>query len=125
MAIQASSCQKMPSPSRASCLTSGLRHVIIIQNSWPYATKSRVRRPRLYVTFILTTIVGRRLNCPFGTTATDSVQLRIWHSPRFCPLARRVTVWLTTSTVSQRTHQRMLMRFGLGWTEIRPALQHS
>ena len=39
-----------------------------------------------------TTTVGRRPYCPFGTAALDSVQLRIWHSLRFCPHARRVSV---------------------------------
>ena len=116
---------KMPSPSRNSCLSSGLHRVIIIQNSWPNTMKSRVRRPRHYATFILTTIVGRRPNSPLGTTAPDSVQRRIWHSPRFCPHARRITVWLATSSVSQRTHQRTTMRFGLGRTRTRHTFQHS
>ena len=108
----------MPSSSRASRLPSNLRHVIIIQNSWPNTTKSRVRRPRHYAIFILTTIVGRRPNCPFGTAASDSVQQRIWHSPCICDHSRRVADWLTTSSVSQRTNMRTTMRFGLGWTEI-------
>ena len=77
-----------------------------------------VRRPRYYATFILTIIVGRWPNCPFGTAASDSVQLRIWHSLRFCPNSQRVTVWLTTSCVSQQKHHRMTMRFGLGWIKI-------
>ena len=34
--------------------------------------------------------------------------------PRFCPHARRASVWLTTSSVSQRTNKRTTMRFGLG-----------
>ena len=66
----------------------------------------------------MTLTVGRRPKCPFGTAALDSVQLRIWHSPRFCPHARRVSVWLTTSFVSQRTNNKTTMRFGLGWTKI-------
>ena len=49
---------------------------------------------------------------------SDSVQLRIWHSPPFCTNARRVTVFLTTSSVSQRIHQRTTMRFWIGWNEI-------
>ena len=118
MIILASSCWKMPSPSRTSCLTPGLRHVIIIQNALLNTTKLRVRRLRHYATFILTTIVGRRPNSPFSTAASDSVQLRIWHSSVFCPHARRVTVWQTTSSVSQRTHQRTTMMLWLGWTKI-------
>ena len=108
----------MPYPSRASCLASGLRHVIIIQNSCQNTTKSRIRRLRHYAAFILTTIVGRMPNFPFGAAISDSVQLRSWHSQRFSPRARRVTVWLTTSSVSHRTHQRTTMRFGLDWTEV-------
>ena len=38
--------------------------------------------------------------------------------PAFLSTRARVTVWLTTSYVSQRTHQRMMMRFGLVWTII-------
>ena len=69
-------------------------------------------------TFIFTTTVGHRPNCPFGTVALNSVQLQISHSPPFCPHTRRVSVWLTTSSVSQRTNKRTTMRFGLGWTKI-------
>ena len=108
----------MPYLYRAYCLPSGLRHVIIIHNSWQNTTKSRNRRPRHYVTFILTTIVGRRPNCLLGTAASESEQLRMLHSQRFCPHAMRVTVWLTTSSVSQGTHQRTMERFGHGLTEI-------
>ena len=32
--------------------------------------------------------------------------------------AWRVSVWLTTSSASQRTNKRTTMRFGLGWTKI-------
>ena len=56
----------------ASCLPSRRRHVIIILNSWPNTAKSRVRRPRNCVTFILLTIDGHRPNYPFGTAAMDS-----------------------------------------------------
>ena len=70
----------------------------------------------------MTTTVCRRQNCPFGTASLDSEQLRIWHSPRFCPNARRLSVWLTTSSLSQRTNKRTTMWFGLGWTEISPYL---
>ena len=38
--------------------------------------------------------------------------------PGFCPHARRVSVWSTTSIVSHRINKRTTMRFGLGWTEI-------
>ena len=49
-------------------------------------------------------------NCGLG--------LRTWYSSRFSPYARRVSVWLATSSVSQRTNKRTTNWFGLGWTEI-------
>ena len=87
-------------------------------------THGRIRRNhafddlRHYATFIFTTTVGRKPNCPFGMAFLDSVQLRIWHSPRFCPHARRVSVWITTYSASQRTNKRTTMMFWLGWTKI-------
>ena len=108
----------MHSLSRASCLPSVLRHVIINQKSWPNTTYSPVRRSRHCAIFIMTTTVGCRPNCPFCIAAVDAVQLRIWHSQRFCPHSRRVSVWLMTSSASQRTNKRTTIRFGLGWTEI-------
>ena len=38
--------------------------------------------------------------------------------PCFCPHERRVSVWSTTSSVSQRTNKRKTMRFLPSWTEI-------
>ena len=38
--------------------------------------------------------------------------------PAFCPHAWRVEVWLTKSSVSQRTNKRTTMWLGLAWTDI-------
>ena len=39
--------------------------------------------------------------------------------PAFQSSRARVSAWLTTSSVSQRTNKRTTMRFGLGWTKIK------
>ena len=81
-------------------------------------SRNRHSNKTINMLHLVSTPISRRPNCPFGTAVLDSVQLRIWHSPRFCPRARQVSVWLTTSSVSQRASKRTTMRVWLGWTEI-------
>ena len=68
--------------------------------------------------FILTTIVGCRPNYPLGTAALDSAQPPILHCLLTCPHALLVTVYLTTSSISQQTRQRTQRKFEHGWTKI-------